>query len=131
MKKRIHLSLIMAVIIVAVLFVAPLQAIGFLYHENTPNPFSPDSGPIQIKYVIDSQTAASVKTTIKIYNMAGKLIRAKVDGELRQVGILCTDSWNGKDNRGRECLNGRYILQIVVEDNLGKKKIIDSIALVK
>ena len=108
-----------------------LGTIGLAYSENTPNPFSPDRGPILIKYVTDSKVASSVKTTIKIYNMAGKLMRTILNNGLRPVGVLYTDSWDGKDERGRVCLNGRYFLQIEVEDSSGKKQKIYSIALVK
>ena len=110
---------------------AALGSIGLAYNENTPNPFSPDKGPILIKYVTDSKVASSVKTTIKVFNMAGKFIRTILDKALRPVGIPYTDSWDGKDERGRVCLNGRYFLQIEVEDSSGKKQKIYSIALVK
>lgn len=110
---------------------AALGTIGLAFNENTPNPFSPDKGPIAIKYVTDSKVASSVRTTIKVFNMAGKHIRTILDGGLRPVGELNTDTWDGRDERGRVCLNGRYMLQIEVEDSTGKKQKIYSIALVK
>jgi flagellar hook assembly protein FlgD len=63
--------------------------------------------------------------------MAGKLIRTVVDGQLRPVGILNTETWDGKNDRGRMCLNGRYLLQIELDDAVSKKQSIYSIALVR
>ena len=130
MKKSILLSLLIAVFTASALIAAE-GSIGLASNENTPNPFSPDKGPILIKYVTDSKAASSVKTTIKVFNLAGKLICTILDKGLRLVGKSYTDSWDGRDERGRVCLNGRYFLQIEVEDSSGKKQIIYSIVLVK
>jgi hypothetical protein len=108
-----------------------LQPIGVTFSNIAPNPFSPDRGPVSIEYICSSQNSSSVKATLKIFNMAGKLIRTVVDGQLRPVGILNTETWDGKNDRGRMCLNGRYLLQIELDDAVSKKQSIYSIALVR
>jgi hypothetical protein len=108
-----------------------LQSVGVSFSSIAPNPFSPARGPVSIQYICESQNASSVKTTIKVFNMAGKLIRTIVDGDLRPVGILNTETWDGKDDRGRMCLNGRYLLQIELDDAVAQKQSVYSIALVR
>ena len=108
-----------------------LQPVGVSFSSIAPNPFSPNKGPVSIQYICQSQNASSVKATLKIFNMAGKLIRTVVDGDLMPIGILNTATWDGKDDRGRMCLNGRYLLQIELDDAVSKKQSIYSIALVR
>jgi len=107
------------------------QSVGITSSNIAPNPFSPNRGPVSIQYVCASQSDSSVKATLKIFNMAGKLMRTVVDGLLRPVGPLNTDTWDGRDDNGRMCLNGRYLLQIPIEDAVSQNQTIYSIALVR
>jgi hypothetical protein len=128
MKKSGLILFLAAIFIASVLHAAPVVTWHF---ENIANPFSPEKGPILIRYTIDSSSTAPLRTSIKIYNMAGKLIRTILNSGLKSVGTIQTDSWDGKDDRGRMSLNGRYFLTLDVEDISGKKQSIYTIALVK
>ncbi len=105
--------------------------IGISSCNIAPTPFSPERGPVSIKYVCTSLDASGVKATVKIYNMAGKLVKTVVDGEIRPVITVNTETWDGRDDSGRMCLNGRYLLQIEIEDAVGKAQSLSCIGLVR
>ncbi|MCE5300050.1 MAG: hypothetical protein LLG37_04150, partial [Spirochaetia bacterium] len=96
-----------------------------------PNPFSPENGPVNFTYLLNSTESSSVKTSFRVFNLAGKHIRHLVKNELKPVGIELVQQWDGRDDRGRMCLNGRYFLQLEIEDASGKRQYVYSIALVK
>lgn len=97
----------------------------------TPNPFSPLRGPAAINYQFTSSVAVNVMATIKIYNMAGELIRVVVDKQPRQAGVALTDYWDGKDKKNHWASNGRYILQVELKDTTGTKQYLYSVAIAK
>jgi flagellar hook assembly protein FlgD len=130
MKKTIAL-LFLILAFAAATVMGSSGSIGVTYCKLTPNPFSPDKGPISINYTTDSKSASSIKTSIKIYSMAGKLIRTILDKGLRTTGTVNIEAWDGRDSYGKLCLNGRYLLEIEIEDTTGKKHYVYSIALVK
>jgi len=55
------------------------------------------------------------KVILKIYNLAGQLIRTLVDGE--QPAGIYEVYWNGKDDNGRLVTSGIYFYRI--ETNTG------------
>ncbi|HPN65234.1 MAG TPA: FlgD immunoglobulin-like domain containing protein, partial [Candidatus Goldiibacteriota bacterium] len=95
------------------------------------NPFSPKRGGLKIRYSISSDEGSSVETTIKIFNIAGKLVRTIIDRQFRSVGAVNNDYWDGRDNEGRWCANGRYIVQVEIKDAKEKKQYLYSVAVVK
>jgi flagellar hook assembly protein FlgD len=96
------------------------------------NPFSPRKGPAKFAYILESSKGTSVETTIQVLNMSGDLIRTIVDKSPRLTGVLIvSDSWDGKDMRGKMASNGRYILRIEVRDSSGTKQFLNPIVLVK
>ncbi len=111
--------------------VSDLKPLDIEYLSARPNPFSPYRGGLSITYGAVSDRAASVKMTIKIYNVAGKLVRTLVEGELRNIGVPTVDIWNGRDNDGNLARNGRYIVEAVAEDSTGKTSKIFPIVMVK
>jgi hypothetical protein len=111
--------------------IIPLQPLGFASVTMLPNPFSPYRGGLNINYILESREGSQVLTTIKIYNMAGRLIRSLLDRQEKGVGIINTQVWDGKDKDGQIGANGRYILQIEIEDASGKKQGLYSIVLIK
>ncbi len=111
--------------------IIPLQPLGFANVTMLPNPFSPYRGGLTINYVLESKEGSSIITTIKIYNMAGKLIRTLVDRQQRGAGVINTLTWDGKDKDGKVGVNGRYILQLQIEDASGTKQALYSIVLIK
>ena len=96
----------------------------------TPNPFSPFGGPLKIRYVVTSNKTTSPMVTIKIFNMAGDLVRNLVPGTPQPRGEN-TVTWDGTTNSGKMARNGRYVLQIRVEDGSGKKEALKTFALIK
>ncbi|HNZ29761.1 MAG TPA: FlgD immunoglobulin-like domain containing protein, partial [Candidatus Goldiibacteriota bacterium] len=101
------------------------------YAELLPNPFSPKRGNLKIKYSISTKEGSSVETTIKVFNIAGKLVRSIVDRQFRAAGAVNNDYWDGRDNEGRWCANGRYIIQVEIKDAKEKKQYLYSVAVVK
>ncbi|MRR09575.1 T9SS type A sorting domain-containing protein, partial [bacterium] len=71
----------------------------FSLRQNHPNPFS---GRTTISYQLPSAGHVS----LKIYNIAGQLVRVLADGQ-RPAG-LSTVSWDGRDDRGRTVSAGVY-----------------------
>jgi flagellar hook assembly protein FlgD len=97
----------------------------------TPNPFSPLRSSLKISYVLNSKSGSSVETTIKVFNMADKLIRTIEDRQLKNTGTVNTDTWDGKDEHGKWAANGRYIVQFEIKDTSNTKQYLYSVALVK
>jgi hypothetical protein len=81
------------------------------------NPFPLRQGQARIGYVIG---ADNTKLSIRIYNMAGRLVKTIVAGELRSAGYH-QEYWNGKDEQGRYALSGPYVIKGVAEDASGRK----------
>lgn len=71
----------------------------FSLRQNHPNPFC---GRTTISYQLPSAGHVS----LKIYNIAGQLVRVLADGQ-RPAG-LSTVSWDGRDDRGRTVSAGVY-----------------------
>ena len=111
--------------------ISVLKELGLEYANLNPNPFSPALGGLKINYSVNSKEAGSVKVTIKIYNMTGKYVATILDGALRKVGNDYTEIWNGVDLRGKMAKNGRYIVQIEIEDTGGKKQYLYPVVMVK
>lgn len=74
-----------------------------------PNPFKPHLGHTEIYF-----KGLTAKTTIKIYNIAGELVRKieNVDGETR---------WDARNNSGNKVASGVYIY--IITNDKGNKKI--------
>ncbi|PKL90531.1 MAG: hypothetical protein CVV21_12065 [Candidatus Goldiibacteriota bacterium HGW-Goldbacteria-1] len=101
------------------------------FSELTPNPFSPKRGELKIRYAISTKEGSSVETTIKVFNVAGKLVRSIVDRQFRAAGAVNNDYWDGRDSAGNWCANGRYIIQVEIKDAKEKKQYLYSVAVVK
>ncbi len=111
--------------------ISVLKELGLEYVNINPNPFSPVLGGLRINYSVNSQEAGSVKTTIKIYNITGKLIKTIIEGAMRKVGNDYTEIWDGSDLRGKMAKNGRYIIQIEIQDTGSKKQFLYPVVMVK
>ncbi|HCJ66788.1 MAG TPA: hypothetical protein DHV62_05535 [Elusimicrobia bacterium] len=95
-----------------------------------PNPFSPKVKNIQFKYFLNSDSAQKVYVTIKIYNIIGDLVKTIRENYPLDIGNN-TDEWNGLNNDGELCLNGRYVVEFIVEEGGKSKRILKPIVLVK
>lgn len=113
------------------LFIGKAGGVGVSSRVLSPNPFSPDLGGLNISYTPESDNKTSVKVNIKAYTMDGKLIRTIIAGGIRTVGTLVTDVWDGKTDMGYFAKNGRYIIQLEVQDSTGKMQYLDTAIMVK
>lgn len=83
---------------------------SFSLGQNYPNPFNPTT---TIPYrVVSGQWAVirPIKTSLKVYNVRGQLVRTLVDEE-KQPGSYQV-IWDGKDNFGKEVSSGVYFYQL-------------------
>ncbi|PKL90823.1 MAG: hypothetical protein CVV21_11105 [Candidatus Goldiibacteriota bacterium HGW-Goldbacteria-1] len=72
-----------------------------------PNPFKYGS-KAALSYYLD--TASEV--TIKIYDLAGRMVRTIMENNILPAGARENDFWDGKDNNGRTVLAGTYLAKI-------------------
>lgn len=78
----------------------------FELSQNHPNPFNPATN---IRFTVGSgQSPAQV--TLKIYNIAGQLVRILVDEE-KALGMY-TIGWDGKNDSGEDVSSGIYFYQL-------------------
>jgi hypothetical protein len=75
---------------------------------NYPNPFDPDSEDTQFYY----ELGRPARVTIKIYTVAGRLIRTLPEEEVMQ-GHNASHVWNGEDQDGDQVANGVYLYKLV------------------
>jgi hypothetical protein len=94
---------------------SPAQVpLTFRLEQNYPNPFNPAT---TIPFtVIGSQfmVHSPVRTTLKIYNVLGQLVRTLVDEE-KQPGNYQV-IWDGKNQKGNEVSSGIYFYQLRAGD---------------
>jgi len=73
---------------------------GFDLHQNTPNPFNPMT-------VIRFTLPEAAPVSLKIYDLAGRLVRVVLDGNLVASGSH-EEIWNGRDDMGQMQAAGVY-----------------------
>jgi hypothetical protein len=84
--------------------------------QNYPNPFNPTT---TIKYTIKEQTHVS----LKIYNVAGQLVRTLVD-EVQRPDFVTPVEWRGLNNAGQRVSSGVYFYKLVTKDYTQTKKMV-------
>jgi hypothetical protein len=84
--------------------------------QNIPNPFNPTT---TIKY----QVKESGPVSLRIYNVAGQLVRTLVDGQ-RNAGKVYEASWNGLNNGGQPVSSGVYFYKLVAKNFTQTKKMV-------
>ncbi|MFC1537662.1 PQQ-binding-like beta-propeller repeat protein, partial [Gemmatimonadota bacterium] len=89
-----------------------LEAVGkpslpkaFSLGQNYPNPFNPTT---TINYAVPE--GKTVKVTLKVYNLRGRLVATLVDDE-REAGNYSV-FWSGTDQNGRQVASGVYFYRI-------------------
>ena len=87
-----------------VVLTTPIPRVTAL-HQNQPNPFNQLTA-------ISYQLKTPGHTTLKIYDLTGRLVRTLVDGE-KEAGYY-TVTWDRKDDRGRELSNGVYFYRLQI-----------------
>jgi hypothetical protein len=94
----------------------------FTLSQNYPNPFNPSTTlPFTVngsRFMVHSP----VRTSLKIYNILGQLVRTLVDEEKTPGNYKVI--WDGKDNSGKEVASGIYFYQLKTEEYTATKKMV-------
>ncbi len=125
----------------------PLGAYDFIV---APNPFtSNDPWGLQLGYKVSSDVSSQVGVRVEVYNMMGDKVyesqetqlskgqavqpgakKAAVHSPQRKVE-LGPYVWDGYDNNGVACRNGRYLLKLIVKDGQGSKEYLKKVVMLK
>ncbi|MEW6686245.1 MAG: C25 family cysteine peptidase [Candidatus Edwardsbacteria bacterium] len=89
------------------------QPLVFSLSQNYPNPFSQSSA-------ISYQLPVSAHITLKIYNIAGQLVKTLVN-EYKSPGVYSV-KWDGKDRDGEAVANGVYFYRLTSGDFTATRK---------
>ncbi|MCK5617885.1 MAG: T9SS type A sorting domain-containing protein, partial [Candidatus Krumholzibacteria bacterium] len=81
-----------------------------------PNPFNPTT---TIHYTVKRRANVS----LRIYNVAGQLIRTLVD-EAKTAGEVHTATWDGRNGAGQSVSSGVYFYKLVAKDFTQTKKMV-------
>ena len=93
----------------------PLTPMNFELRQNYPNPFNAAT-------TIIFSLPKRMKTTVKIYNILGQLVKTLVDDELR--GGIHKLIWNGKNNQDIILSSGMYFVRIEGKEQIQVKKML-------
>ncbi len=77
--------------------------------QNVPNPFNPAT---RIAYTVP----AAAVVTLKVYNLAGQLVRTLVDGPSSAGGHEVI--WDGRDDAGQSVASGTYFYELRADGEL-------------
>lgn len=112
------------------------QPLGIQHLSVLPSPFSPDTGPVKIGYFLNTSDPPA-NVTIRIFNIRGELVRTLLDNDPQAPGRYGSRtgekeiSWDGLTDDGTLARNGRYIIQVKVEDSTGEETEIIPVVLIK
>jgi hypothetical protein len=84
--------------------------------QNIPNPFNPTT---TIKYEVREAGLVS----LKIYNVAGQLVKTLVDGQ-KVAGQVYSATWNGLNDAGQPVSSGVYFYKLVAKNFTQTKKMV-------
>jgi flagellar hook assembly protein FlgD len=88
-----------------------------LLYQNYPNPFNPYKETTRIEYsmtgVIPVKTG--IQCSVKVYNIAGELVRTLVDKEVLS-GTKTYVDWDGTNDNNELVSDGVYLCQLVTPD---------------
>lgn len=82
-------------------------------YPNHPNPFN---GGTQVRFSL----ADAGPTTLAVYSLNGQRIRLLADGQ-RAAGTWSM-TWDGRDDLGRPCASGTYVIQLVAGGQVVSRK---------
>jgi hypothetical protein len=85
-------------------------------YQNTPNPFNPVT-------TIRFDLAQSGRVRLRIYDVAGRVVRTLLDQEMR-AGANQTVVWNGLDDAGNRISTGVYFYRLDAVDLTQTRKMI-------
>jgi flagellar hook assembly protein FlgD len=84
--------------------------------QNYPNPFNPTT---TIKYQVKSDGLVS----LKIYNVAGQLVRTLVNENVK-AGVVHQAQWHGLNDAGQNVSSGVYFYKLVTTNYTQTKKMV-------
>jgi hypothetical protein len=84
--------------------------------QNYPNPFNPTT---TIEFALREQS----KVTLRVYNVAGQLVRTLVD-DVKAPGVVHTAIWDGRDNRGQSVSSGVYFYKLTSKNFVQTRKMV-------
>jgi hypothetical protein len=87
----------------------------FALRQNVPNPFNPST---TIRFDLPDRT----KTTLRIYDIAGREICTLLDGTMNAGEHSAT--WNGRDGSGHEVGSGVYFYRLDAGKNTATRKMV-------
>jgi hypothetical protein len=85
-------------------------------HPNVPNPFNPLT-------TIRFDLARPGRVELRIYDVAGHVVRTLVDGEL-PAGRGHAAGWNGQDDAGRRVASGVYFYRLAAGDFTSTRRLV-------
>jgi hypothetical protein len=86
-------------------------------HQNYPNPFNPETN---IEYSVAGE--GPVQVGLKVYNVAGQLVKTLVDGVESPGEYEVT--WNGRNENDEEVASGVYFYKLRVSDFVETRKMV-------
>jgi hypothetical protein len=97
-----------------------------LVYQNYPNPFCPiRNGHTRIEYSLYDVTGIQLsRVSIRIYNVAGELVRTLLDDINIPAGTKTFVDWDGKNDSGELVSDGVYLCQLTTPDYKKTIKII-------
>jgi hypothetical protein len=100
---------------------SPSVPTAFELSQNYPNPFNPST---TIKFTLPSPKvgAATLPTTLKIYNVLGEVVRTFLD-EPMAPGVY-HKIWDGRDDQGNQVASGIYFYRLRAGDFEDTKKMV-------
>lgn len=114
----------------------PAQQLGIYDIQLIPNPFSPEADTdgdgepgLAIHFVVSASDHPLL--TLKIYNLLGERVRVLLLREPVAKVQEMVVRWDGLTDHQLQALNGRYLLQLLLEDASGKKEYFKKIVLAK
>jgi len=95
-----------------------VEPTGYAYSlsQNRPNPFNPTTS---IEYTVKDQGVV----TLRIYNVAGQLIRSLVN-DVKAPGEVHIATWDGRNDAGQSVSSGVYFYKLVSGDFVQTKKMV-------
>jgi len=99
----------------------PSVPIAFELSQNYPNPFNPSTN---IKFTLPSSRDGrpTLSTTLKIYNVLGKVVRTLVDEPMTPGDYHII--WDGRDDEGNQVASGIYLYRLRAADFQDTKKMV-------
>lgn len=102
----------------------PMNPTEFSVEDVQPRIFSPYGGELSRTTTLSFNLQQSAEVKVKVYNLAGRLVKAICNQQM-QAGINAV-SWDGKDDNGKECASGLYIVTIEANKSIIADKVMVS-----